>query len=328
MIYDWHARHRITDKQAIDRVTNGRDEFRRTTADTRVRLLAQAVVTDDKAYAQSGERNRPAGMKLLLHTQRAYDQLIGQRLSEMERLGLRSPNVSVSRLPVGSWFLRIDFTLAKPYVSKDDESFYVIDNPLKKEKVFRVPYVAAPTWKGNLREALRLRHDWNDADDTMRQLLGNPREVEENFRAGRLIFFPTFFDRIDLEVLNPHKRDTGAGTVPIYLEVAPIGSSGAFHLLYIPFDQLEQNGEERCKSPSQLFAQVAQGIEFMLIELGFAAKKSSGFGVADPNSVSGRFQVNDSAWKKQGGEWKGFKGLTDLAQAWAKTGRAKEEAKQ
>lgn len=316
MIYDWHARHRVTDKQMIDLVTNGRDEFRGATADSRVRLLAQAVVTDDKAYAQSGERNQPAGMKLLVHTQHAYDQLISQRLSEMDRLGLRSPDLSVSRLPVGSWFLRIDFTLAKPYVSKDDESFYIIDNPLKKEKVFRVPYVAAPTWKGNLREALRLRHGWNDEDEAMRLLMGNRRETEETLHAGRLCFFPTFFDRIDLEVLNPHKRETGAGTLPIYLEVAPIGSRGAFHLLYIPFDQLEQTDEERCNSARQLLAQIAQGIEFMLIELGFAAKKSSGFGVADPNSISGKLQVNDPAWEKRSYEWTGFEGLRRLAQEW------------
>jgi CRISPR-associated protein Cmr2 len=216
MIYDWHARHRVTDKQTIDRVTNGRDEFRGASADTRVRLLSQAVVTDDKAYAQSGERNQPAGIKLLLHTQDTYDQLIGRRLCEMDKFGLRSPNVQINRLPAGSWFLHIDFTLTKPYASKDDESFYIIDNPVKKEKVFRVPYVAAPTWKGNLREALRLRHAWNDEDEKLRQLMGNPREAEENLHAGRLCFFPTFFDRIDLEVLNPHKRETGAGTLPIY----------------------------------------------------------------------------------------------------------------
>ncbi len=328
MIYDWHARHRVTDKQTIDRVTNGRDEFREATADTRVRLLAQAVVTDDKSYAQSGERSQPAGLKLLLHTQDTYDRLIAERLCGMDKLRLRSPEVRINQLPVGSWFLRIDFILAKPYASKDDESFYVIDNPLKKEKVFRVPYVAAPTWKGNLREALRLRQGWNDAGDAMRQLLGNPREAEDNFRAGRLSFFPTFFDRVDLEVLNPHRRETGAGTLPIYLEVAPIGSRGTFHLLYAPFDQLEQADEERCNNASQLFDQVAQGIEFMLIELGFAAKKSSGFGVAEPNSISGKLQVNDPDWNNRSREWKGFKGLLELAQEWAQVSQVKGGAEQ
>lgn len=328
MTYDWHARHRVTDKQAIDRVTSGRNEFRNATADTRVRLLAQAVVTDEKAYAQSGERSQPAGLKLLLHAQDTYDRLIAERLCEMDRLRLRSPEVRIHQLPVGSWFLRIDFTLAKPYASKDDESFYIIDNPLKKEKVFRVPYVAAPTWKGNLREALRLKLGWSDDDEKMRQLMGNPREAEENFHAGRLYFFPTFFDRIDLEVLNPHRRDTGAGTLPIYLEVAPIGSRGAFHLLYVPFDQLEQTDDERSASACALFAQVAQSVEFMLLELGFAAKKSSGFGVADPNSIAGQLQVNDPHWNKRSSEWKGFNGLLELAQEWAQASQAKGGAEQ
>jgi CRISPR-associated protein Cmr2 len=321
MIYDWHARHRVADKQAIDRVTNGRDEFRGAPTDTRVRLLAQAIMTDDKSYAQAGERNQPAGMKLLIHTQNTYDQLIGKRLSEMDKLGLRLPDVQISRLPVGSWFLRIDFILAKPYASKDDESFYVIDNPLKKEKVFRVPYVGASTWKGNLREALRLKQGWTDEDDAMRQLMGNRREAEENLRAGRLRFFPTFFDRIDLEVLNPHKRETGAGTLPIYLEVAPIGSRGTFNLLYVPFDQLEQTDDERCNNASQLFEQIAQGLEFMLVDLGFAAKKSSGFGAAEPNSISGKLQVNDPGWGKRSSEWKSFEELRQLAQEWQEAAR-------
>ncbi len=321
MIYDWHARHRVTDRQAIGRVTNEQNEFQRATADTRVRLLAQAAATDDKSYAQSGERNQASGLKQLLHAGRDYDHLIAQRLRDMDRLGLRSPDVDVNRLPVGSWFLQLDFTLAKPYVSKDDEAFYIIDNPVKKEKVFRVPYVAAPTWKGNLREALRLARGWHDDSEEMRVLFGNEREANHDFHAGRLGFFPTYFDRIDLEVLNPHSRRTGAGTLPIYLEVVPTGSSGTIGVLYVPFDQLSETDDIRCQSAQTLFEPLAQGIEYLLSDLGLAAKKSSGFGVASPESVVGRLQVNDPRWDARDSNWRGFGGLQQLAAAWQEVAR-------
>ena len=46
----------------------------------------------------------------------------------------------------------------------------------------------------------------------------------------------TFFDLIDVEVINPHSRKTRAGTHPIYLECVPQGAKGTFSLLYVPFD--------------------------------------------------------------------------------------------
>lgn len=315
-IYDLHAGCRIADQQAIDHLTNGQNQFQGTAVDTRVRLLAQAAVMDDKSYAQAGERNRPAGLKHLLHTRRDYNQLIAHRLRDMDVLGLRSPDINLSQLPIGSWFLRVGLTLAKPYVSRDDEAFYIIDNPVKKEKVFRVPYVAASSWKGNLREAMRLLQGWQDNTAEMRALMGNERETDEDLHAGRLHFFPTYFDRIDLEVINPHNRRTGAGTLPIYLEVVPIGSSGTFSMLYIPFDQLSETDEIRCQSAKALFEPLSQSIAFLLLDLGVAAKKSSGFGIANPNSIAGFLQVNDPCWNESESKWHSFNELQQLATKW------------
>lgn len=56
-----------------------------------------------------------------------------------------------SPLPPHSFFLQFPFTLARPYISKDDETFHVCENPVRKEKVFKVPMVEGSTWKGNLR---------------------------------------------------------------------------------------------------------------------------------------------------------------------------------
>lgn len=56
-----------------------------------------------------------------------------------------------SYLPEKSWFLEFTLKLATPLICKDDESFYVHDNPFHKDKVFKVPFYSASSWKGRLR---------------------------------------------------------------------------------------------------------------------------------------------------------------------------------
>ena len=48
-------------------------------------------------------------------------------------------------------FIKINFSLKTPYISRGDESFYIIENPVCKEKVFKVPYIRPNSWKGKLR---------------------------------------------------------------------------------------------------------------------------------------------------------------------------------
>jgi CRISPR-associated protein Cmr2 len=56
-----------------------------------------------------------------------------------------------SDFPEKSWFLHFTFKLATPLICKDDETFYVHDNPFHKDKVFKVPFYPASSWKGRLR---------------------------------------------------------------------------------------------------------------------------------------------------------------------------------
>ena len=57
-------------------------------------------------------------------------------------------------------------------------------------------------------------------------------------KKGRGVFYPTYFNRLSLEVINPHKRETKAGTQPIYFEVVPEGTEGIFQFMYIPHDAI------------------------------------------------------------------------------------------
>lgn len=190
----------------------------------------------------------------------------------------------VDYMPPLSFMLSIPFISRKSYLSKDERDFYLLDNPLRKEKVFQTPMVAATSWKGSLRAALwQLGHKQDDRV-TIR-LLGNERESEDQ-RAGRLHFFPTFFDKISLEVINPHDRKTGIGARgPILMECVPQGARGDLILIYVPFGPTGQTDKARRAEVAEDLQVLAKGIREMLTINGFGAKTSSGFGTAEDQLV-------------------------------------------
>ncbi|MHA1490935.1 MAG: RAMP superfamily CRISPR-associated protein [Promethearchaeota archaeon] len=85
------------------------------------------------------------------------------------------------------FFIKINFTLKTPYISKDDDVFYVDDNPICKDKVFKVPYVRPGSWKGKLRWVAsynlleRLRNssfrNWKFERCKLIRLFGNEKDV-------------------------------------------------------------------------------------------------------------------------------------------------------
>jgi CRISPR-associated protein Cmr2 len=210
------------------------------------------------------------------------------------------PEVKMERLPPYSAVFRLSLALDKPYLSRDENLFYIIDNPVRREKVFGQPYVAASSWKGSLRSALRCLDDekYSDDKEIMRRLFGNERgtEEQERIRSGRLYFYHTFWDRVGLEVINPHDRATRAGRQPIYLECARTGSQGLFTLLYVPFDRMGLRGEEEERKTVEQVGQdlqaVALGLQAMLTIYGFGAKTSSGYGLAKDGDLAGSLEVN------------------------------------
>jgi CRISPR-associated protein Cmr2 len=189
----------------------------------------------------------------------------------------------LAQLPSDSFLLCVPFRLQKPYLSKDERDFYLLDNPLRKEKIFQTPMVAATSWKGALRAAL-WQSDYREDNQVTIRLLGNPRGTDEH-QAGRLHCYSTFFDKIGLEVINPHNRETGVGERPILMECVPQGTTGDLVLLYVPFGSIEQSEAERRAEVAQDLEMVAEGILAMLTIYGFGAKTSSGFGIAEDKLV-------------------------------------------
>jgi CRISPR-associated protein Cmr2 len=217
-------------------------------------------------------------------------------------------------LPPHSFQLTFQFILAKPYISKDDKVFYVCENPIRKDKVFSLPVKDGGSWKGNMRCAAQKNIEFNNANATEKRkerlqlikLFGHENETEKRFfdmylnlpfttdeqnhlqkwvnkdglRKGRLNFYPSYFDRIGLEVINPHERTTKAGKLPVYIETVPAGTSGLFSLLYLPFDLLGMTPEEINQEVLSDLKIIPTAIRKMMRTYGFSAKKSSGFGIA------------------------------------------------
>lgn len=193
----------------------------------------------------------------------------------------QSPEINLQILPNYSFVLQFTFELSQPYISRDEQDFYIIDNPVRKDKVFGLPYIASTSWKGSLRAALwQLGH--KAQEDTISRLFGNePREEkQEQLHAGRLNFFPTFFMLKSLEIINPHDREQRVGKNPITIESVPSEAKGNFTLLYVPFDRVGQDEAETRKQVATELQLVVEGLQTMFRIYGFGAKTSSGFGLA------------------------------------------------
>ncbi len=233
---------------------------------------------------------------------------------------------STPQIVKNSIVLKLTFAPNKPLITKDDEEFYPIDNPICKEKVFKIPMMRASSWKGALRYAamryvlqgdskekierrkIMLRLFGTEKDSIENYLDGKFKEdnilerwkkeveelkkklkVKELHLRGRLIFFPTFFNQIDLDVIAPHDRKTKTITErgPILFEVVPEGRNGIFPLLYYPFGLIEKlnsgNEDEKRNALNEIkkdFEFLATIIPEMLETHGFGAKTSSGYGIA------------------------------------------------
>ena len=273
-------------------------------------------------YARVGEGDYPSGLKALIHSNGNYNDYMKCKLSELNLLGINLP-INISSLPKGSWVLEFPITLKKPFISKDDVPLYIIENPVRKDKIFNVPFTSATSWKGNLRWTMMKTHLEPKADNPDEfvetrfkhtLLFGTEKGMEEvakgwteyldnlcpeakdkyrnklKERSGRdevpslsgmLYFYPAFWDRIDMEVINPQDRKTKTGKNPIYYEVVPAGAKGVFRLLYIPFYYIGKDTKNLKENVMEDLEMLVDGLKEMMLTYGFSAKKSSGYGVIE-----------------------------------------------
>jgi CRISPR-associated protein Cmr2 len=196
----------------------------------------------------------------------------------IDEFGLNPDIRKIEELPLFSFIFSIPFKLNKPFISKDEEIFYLIDNPVYKEKLFGNPMIASTSWKGALRYTFH-QSGYPDSDKITIRLFGNPRE-NEALQSGRLSFYSSFFDKTAFEIINPHNRVTGITKHgPILIEAVPAYQCSLFSLLYVPMFAPDQTPEKIIAEMVTDMELVAQGIQAMLTVYGFGAKTSSGYGV-------------------------------------------------
>ncbi|NLY42420.1 MAG: hypothetical protein GX066_00265 [Clostridiaceae bacterium] len=103
---------------------------------------------------------------------------------------------------------------------------------------------------------------------------------------GRAIFYPTFFDKVSYEIINPHDRKRRAGINPIYYEIVPEGARGKLQIIYIPHDAV--------LSESQILKdQVKEDISFLCR----AIEKTEEEGIGAKIKLGwGRFELMDKKY--------------------------------
>ena len=131
-------------------------------------------------------------------------------------------------------------------------------------------------------------------------LLSKKYVNKNGYGKGRLIFYSTFFNGIDLDVIAPHKRTTKTVKVPILFETVPENSKGTFTLIYVPFDIIHDKERLKKEVPEDLKL-LKKVIPKMMLEYGFSAKKTSGYGVVDEDIDGfikvGSIEVRFNSWK-------------------------------
>ncbi len=224
-------------------------------------------------------------VRRVIYMQTAQELIISEPGKVSDDIDLRP---TLMALPSSAWLgLQVDFELLTPWYSKDDRFFHPLDNPVRKDRVFGVPFMSAASWKGLLRWACRMQEglrehleqgkrfkEWKDPNWIL-HLFGNEKGEEKYFHQGALVFYPTWFDKIGFEVINPHSRERRAGTQPIYYEVVPPGAKGTLYLLYAPWP-----GMKPAADPAEFLPRLLEAIETLLTTYGISAKRTVGWGTA------------------------------------------------
>ncbi|MFN3325412.1 MAG: hypothetical protein ACK5AZ_18105 [Bryobacteraceae bacterium] len=217
----------------------------------------------------------------------AYQQRLEHGAALIEGLGIGTPaHIDLSSLPPLSFFLRADFALETPYVSRDDRAFSVTENPVRKDWVFGLPLIAATTWKGALRNACLL-----EARQAVIRIFGpglpDHSRVEEpsaSLHEGRILTFTSFFTQIATEIVNPHDRVRRIGKNPIRIECVPRGARSRLALLYLALPREERswslNAADFRKQVAGDLIAVGRCVRGAMRDYGVSAKKSSGYGAA------------------------------------------------
>ena len=252
---------------------------------------AQAEEKEKKAHKESDKKKKKGSKKeeAVKRKNKARQDYMQQAADQERKYSLLSDfrlEPVHAFLPDPDWFaIDVSFTLESPWYSKDDRPLHVLVNPVRKDRVFGVPFMSAASWKGLLRWACRRRaglpdrpkkhgtrmEGWKDPPWIL-HLFGNERGEDERFRSGALVCHPTWFDKVSFEVINS------------YYEVVPVGTEGKLRLLYAP---LPGESERDQTTPDAFISDFINSIRALLENYGISAKRTAGWGKARIDAWTG-----------------------------------------
>jgi hypothetical protein len=231
---------------------------------------------------------------------------------EIDRAGLRVTPVDISVLPPFSAAVTLRFRLLTPLLTRDDDPFYLFDNPVRKDHVYGVPFLAAASLKGLAADAFQrgFPHElpWtglgkDDQVRTMRyrqdtaaakRLFGiasdDPAQLASE--AGRLHFSPLWFSHVQYLVMNPTRTDgSGIGTQPIQFEaVAPVTEKGKpvqAEINFFYFNPAGAKDSDEATARADLACFVG-ALAAWWPALGLGAKRLAGYGAIAPLAATCR----------------------------------------
>lgn len=233
---------------------------------------------------------------------------------DLKEAGLTSlPNIE--NLTDYSAIISLEFELLSPLLTHDDNSFYLFDNPVKKDHIFKVPYLAAASMKGLTFDAFLRAFPNNEifnGDDKIsksdkvckyrrqeelyanaaRRLFGVADNAETNLpndnpsQIGRLHFAPIWFKYIQYLVMNPSSEKN---SMPIQFEAIAAKDSdkktvkATIDFWYINKIDGKESSELEVKADlSLLLAAMAE----WLPALGLGAKRLAGYGAIKPSKAT------------------------------------------
>lgn len=189
-------------------------------------------------------------------------------------------------LPKGCILVRLSVTLCSTWYSRDDRPFYPMDNALRRDAVFSVPFLSAAGLKGLVHWAsFMVRHTRQEDENAVKHtcqddendqfLFGTATEggeENENSVQGALYCYPvTWYGKLGLEVINAQNSKTGAGTGPVKYEVLQPGGKGTLHFLLTNLPNRPPLTFERVKA-------FLDALRYLLNEGFLSAKASAGWG--------------------------------------------------
>lgn len=206
----------------------------------------------------------------------------------------RSMEQALAGFPRYSARLLLKFHLLAPLLTKDDDPFYLFDNPARKDHLLGLPYLSAASLKGlsadayqrafpNSRPWLELGKDDPDRtrifrhdDPHAKRLFGiadDGAHIESE--KGRLHFSPVWFNQLQLLVMNPGNPATAIGTLPIQFEAIAPEQTGVLEVIYFNPHGIKDSDEATVRAD---LARWLAAVATWWPALGLGAKRLAGYG--------------------------------------------------